>query len=48
MENLSEEFLVFWKEAEAEDPEASYAREQEEEQKQRRARWKSSEMSIFM
>jgi len=47
-ENLSEEFLVFWKEADAEDPEASYAREQEEEQKQRRARWKSSEMSIFM
>ncbi|RLN33497.1 uncharacterized protein C2845_PM03G25910 [Panicum miliaceum] len=46
MENLSEELLVFWEEEE--DPEEAYVRELEEEQKKRRARWKKSEMSIFM
>ena len=45
MENLSEGFLVFWEEEE--DLKEAYILEQEE-QKKRRARWKSSEISILM
>ena len=45
MENLSEGFLVFWEE---EDLKEAYVLEQEEEQMKRRARWKSSEISILM
>ena len=46
MENLSEGFLVFWEEEE--DLKEAYVLEQEEEQMKRRARWKSSEISILM
>jgi hypothetical protein len=45
MENPSEEFLLFWRKETSEEEDN---REQDEEKKKIRARWKPSEMKLFM